>query len=175
MEGEYVRSDLAGDRRKPSEFKDIESIAIEVTSDGKQWLFLNAYKPPDMNDLSNDFETTTDITCKKYDYLMIMVDLDLNMPDEHKNLVLIDTCGIFYFKNLVKKPTCFTRNAKATLLDVSLIKRDDKCGKICNFGCDFSDVHNMIAVIVKCDRPMSNSKFKNCSSFKNFDEQIFFV
>lgn len=175
----YVRSDLAGDRSKPNEFKDIESIAIEVTSDGKKWLFLGAYKPPDMNDLkfSNDFKTTTDMICKKYDNLMITGDLNFNMLDEHKSSALIDTCDIFYLKNLIKKSTCFTRNAKSTLLDVILTNREDKCGKICNFGSGLSDVHNMIAVIhvVKCNRPMSKPKFKNCRSFKNIDEQNFFV
>ena len=43
-----MRSDLAGDRNKQVEFKDIviESLALEVTSDKQKWQFLGVYKTP---------------------------------------------------------------------------------------------------------------------------------
>ncbi|CAG2205904.1 unnamed protein product [Mytilus edulis] len=36
----YMRSDLAGDRNKQAEFLDIESIALEVTTEDNKWLFI---------------------------------------------------------------------------------------------------------------------------------------
>ncbi|CAC5409687.1 unnamed protein product [Mytilus coruscus] len=62
----YMRSDLAGDRNKQAEFQDIESIALEVTTEDHKWLFIGAYKQPSMPDskFSTDFNLTTDKVIK---------------------------------------------------------------------------------------------------------------
>jgi hypothetical protein len=104
---------------------------------------------------------------------MIMGHMNFNMLDEQRSSVLNDWCDILCLKNLVKKPTCYTCNAKPTPLDIILTNQDNKCGKLCKFGTGLSDVHNFIAVQAKCTRPLHNPKYRNCRSFKNFDEQIF--
>ncbi|VDI82458.1 Hypothetical predicted protein [Mytilus galloprovincialis] len=62
----YMRSDLAGDRNKQAEFQDIESIALEVTTEDNKWLFIGAYKQPSMPDskFRTDFNLTTDKVIK---------------------------------------------------------------------------------------------------------------
>jgi hypothetical protein len=106
---------------------------------------------------------------------MIMGDMNFNMLDEQRSSVLNDWCDILCLKNLVKEPTCYTCNAKPTLLDIILTNQDNKCGKLCNFGTVLRDVHNCIAVQVKCTRPLHNPKYRNCRSFKNCDEQICYL
>ena len=88
-----MRSDLAGDRNKQVEFKDIESLALEVTSDKQKWLFLGVYKPPSMwdNIFSGDFNKTTDKIVKMYDHFIIMGDMNFNMLDDVKNVTLRDS------------------------------------------------------------------------------------
>ena len=164
----YMRSDLAGDRNKQVEFKDIESLALEVTSDKQKWLFLGVYKPPSVRDniFSGDFNKTTDKIVKMYENFIIMGDMNFNMLDDVKNVTLRDSCDIFCFKNLVKKPTCFSKNFKPTLIDLILTNQDKKCGKICNFGCGLSDCHNVIAIEVKCERPNSIPKYSKCRTLK---------
>ena len=44
----YLRSDIAGDRQPKYEFKNIESIGIEVRSEDTKWLFCGVYKVPSM-------------------------------------------------------------------------------------------------------------------------------
>ena len=90
-----MRSDLAGDRNKQVELKDIviESLALEVTSDKQKWLFLGVYKPPSMwdNIFSGDFNKTTDKIVKMYDHFIIMGDMNFNMLDDVKNVTLRDS------------------------------------------------------------------------------------
>ena len=93
------------------------------------------------------------------------------MLEDVKNITLRDSCDIFCLKNLVKKPTCFSKTFKPTLIDLILTNQDKKCGKICNFDCGLSDCHNVIAIEVKYERPNSRLKYSKCRSFKNFDEQ----
>ena len=99
-----MRSDLVGDRNKQVEFKDIESLALEVTSGKQKWLFLGVYKPSSMRDniCSDDFNKTTDKIVKMYDNFIIMGDMNFNMLDDVKNVTLRDSCDIFCIKNLVK-------------------------------------------------------------------------
>lgn len=39
----HMRANLAGDRNKQMEFHDIESIALEVISEGQKWLFTEVH------------------------------------------------------------------------------------------------------------------------------------
>jgi hypothetical protein len=49
-------------------------------------------------------------------------------------------------KNIVQKATCFTKIAKATLLDLILTCQECDFKKMCKFGTGISNVHNFIAV-----------------------------
>ena len=159
------------------EFHDIESIALEVTSEGQKWLFTGVYKPPCIldNKFYTEFSLTTEKFVKNYHNFILMGDMNFNMLDNEKCSILKDSSNIFCLKNLVKTPTCFTKISKPTLLDVILTNQENKCSKICNFGCRLSDVHNLIAIQVKCERPNVKPKYKKCRSFKNFDVQNFLV
>ena len=113
-----MRADLAGDRNKQMEFHDIESIALDVTSEGQKWLFTWVYKPSSMmdNKCYTDFSLTTENLVKNYDNFILMGDINFNMLDDEKCSILKDSCDIFCLKNLVKKPTCFTKISKPTPL-----------------------------------------------------------
>ncbi|XP_071127695.1 uncharacterized protein [Mytilus edulis] len=102
-----------------------------------------------------------------------MGDLNFNMLDDNKSSTLNDSCDIFCIKNIINKATCYNRNSKPTLLDVILTNQENKCGKRCNFGCGLSDVHNLIGVQIKCERPNIKPKYRKCRSFKNFDVNDF--
>ena len=58
----YLRSDIAGDRVSGMEFKDIESIFVEVNLNGSKWIICGAYKPPSLSDATfqDDFNMTID-------------------------------------------------------------------------------------------------------------------
>lgn len=86
-----------------------------------------------------------------------------------KSAMVRDICDIFNMKNIVQKATCFTKIAKATLLDLILTCQECDFIKVCNFGTGISDVHNFIAVQLNCDLPKMFPKKKLCRSFKNFD------
>jgi hypothetical protein len=56
----FLRSDLAGDHKPTFEFKDLESVGVEVTSNGNKWLFVGTYKTPNIseNAFRDDFSRT---------------------------------------------------------------------------------------------------------------------
>jgi hypothetical protein len=53
----YLRSDIAGDRKRKYEFESVESISVEIIMNKKKWLLIGAYKPPTVpeNICTSDF------------------------------------------------------------------------------------------------------------------------
>ncbi|VDI69629.1 Hypothetical predicted protein [Mytilus galloprovincialis] len=151
----YVRSDLAADRKIQLEFSDVESIGIEAVIGNKKWFFCGIYKPPSMSDdhFSTDCTKTIDKIISKYDNYIFIGDFNYNMLNCDKSAMIREICDIFNLKNIIKKATCFTKIAKATLLDLILMNHDCDFKKICNFGTGISDVHNFISVQLNCDLP----------------------
>jgi hypothetical protein len=69
-------------------------------------------------EFSNDFIQTFDQLSVKYDKILILGGLNYNMLlDNSKSTPLNNVCDIFDFSNLIKKATCFTKNALPTLID----------------------------------------------------------
>ena len=116
-----------------------------------------------------DFGQTVDKIISKYDKYIFIGDFNYDMLNCEKSAMLRDICDIFNMKNIVKKATCFTKIAKATLLNLILTCQECDFKKVCNFGTGISDVHNFIAVQLNCDLPKMFPKKKLCRSFKNFD------
>lgn len=173
----YLRSDIAGDRKKNLEFDFIESIGIELILNNKKWFLCGAYKPPSMSDstFTNDFTKNLDkITCN-YDNFMILGDLNFDMLNDEKCVVLKNMCDIFDLTNLVKEPTCFCKDANPSLVDVILTNKPNYCCNICNFETGLSDVHHLVSVQFKGEIPQGHKdkKKKQYRSYKNFDSENF--
>ena len=171
----YVRSDLPCDRKKILEFKNIESICIEILVGNKKWLISGVYRPQTINDktFNDDFIKTCDKITTKYDNFMYIGDLNYDFLDEKKCAPLVSVCDILDLTNLVKRPTCFTKIADPTLNDVILTNSPNNCMNVLNFNCGISDVHNLISVQIKGNINPAKKSFKTYRSFKNFSEENF--
>ena len=168
----YIRSDLAADRNIQYEFREIESIGVEVTSGNEKCFFGGVYKPPSMSNehFYTDFGQTIDKIISKYDKFIFIGDLTMICLTVKRV-----QCYEFNMNNIVQKATCFTKVSKATLLDLILTCQECDFKKVCNFGTGISDVYNYIAVQLNCDLPKMLPKKKLCRSFKNFDVTNFFI
>ena len=125
-------------------------------------------------EFSNDFIQTFDQLSVKYDNILILGDLNYNMLlDNSKSTPLNNVCDIFDFSNLIKKATCFTKNALPTLIDVILTNKPNKCQNATNINCGLSDYHNLISVQLKGEIPKLKKDYVTYRSFKNFDHQKF--
>ncbi|KAK3087255.1 hypothetical protein FSP39_003689 [Pinctada imbricata] len=171
----YLRSDIAGDRKKGLEFQHIESIGIEINCNDQKWFIAGLYKPPSMPDstFTNDFLQTVDKITTKYDNFMFLGDLNFDILDESKNAPILNMNDVFDLTNLIKKPTCFTSIGKPSLVDVILTNRPSFCKKTANFTCGLSDVHNCIACLVDANMNNVEPKWQKCRSFKNFNHENF--
>ena len=171
----YLRSDIAGDRKKQFEFNCIESIGIEIILNSKKWFISGTYKPPSLSDtdFSQDFTKYLDkVTCN-YDNFLILGDLNFDFLNDDKCIALKNMCDIFDLTNLIKTPTCFTKDATPSLVDVILTNKPNLCGDLCNFDCGLSDVHNLIGFQFKEQLPSKINGKKFYRSYRNFDIENF--
>ena len=136
----YIRSELAAHRKIQYEFREIESVGVEVTSGNEKCFFGGVYKPPSMSNehVYADFGQTVDKIISKYDKYIFIGDFNYDMLNCEKSAMLRDICDIFNMKNIVIKATCFTKMAKATLLDLILTCQECDFKKVCNFGTGIS-------------------------------------
>ena len=93
--------------------------------------------------------------------------------DNSKSTPLNNVCDIFDFSNLIKKATCFTKDALPTLIDVILTNKPNKYQNATNFNCGLSDYHNLISVQLKGEIPKLNKDNVTYRSFKYFDHEKF--
>ena len=89
--------------------------------------------------------TTPNKCSSKYDNYILLADLNFDLLDNAKCSTLNDIMDVFDLSNMVKKPTCFTKHGKPSLLHVILTNSKTVFGKVCNFTCSLSNVHHMIA------------------------------
>ena len=120
-----------------------------------------------------DFNSTVDKITTKYDTFLLLGDLNFDMLDDTKNVPLENMKDVFDLTNMVKKPTCHTNIGKPSLVDVILTNKPSACGKICNFPCGISDVHNCISVQLDISVKSSDTRWRNCRSFKNYNHEDF--
>lgn len=120
-------------------------------------------------EFSNDFIQTFDQLSVKYDNILILGDLNYNMLlDNSKSTPLNNVCDIFDFSNLIKKATCFTKDALPTLIDVILTNKPNKCQNATNFNCGLSDYHNLISVQLKGEIPKLKKRLCYIQKFQKF-------
>ncbi|KAK3091810.1 hypothetical protein FSP39_022788 [Pinctada imbricata] len=171
----YLRSDLAGDRRKDLEFQSIESIGVEVTVNKDKLFILGSYRPPSMKDevFLQDSTSTLDKISSKYDNFIIMGDLNYDLNDESKCQPLQDLCDIFDLSNIIKGETCFPKHSKPSQIDVVLSNNQKLFPTHCNFNCGVSDVHNIIAFQLYGEVPSKTTKWSQYRSFKSLDLDSF--
>ena len=98
-------------------------------------------------------------------------DLNYNMQDREKSSPLQSVYDIFDYSNLVKKETCFTKNASPTLIDVILTNKLSHCQNTTNYNCELSDVHNIVSTQIKGRIPKINRDYITYRSYKNFDHE----
>ena len=98
----------------------------------------------------------------------------LTMTCSHyKKKPLKNVCDILDFTNMIKSPTCFTKNAPPTLNDVILTNQSSYCQYALNFNCGLSNMHNTISMQIKGNLPKLNRDFIIYRSFKHFDQNTF--
>ena len=117
----------------------------------KKWLISGLYRPQTIDEqtFNEDFVKTCDQITTAYDNFMFIGDLNYDMLVSDKSSPLQNVCDIFDLTNLVKSPTCYTKNSNPSLNDVILTNMPNNCMNVTNFNCGISDVHNLIAVQIK--------------------------
>ena len=171
----FIKNDITSRQRPDLEFKDIESISIEICIGKSKWLLMGAYKPPSLRaeTFSSDFQTTMDKIYMCYQNVILMGDLNFDLLDMTKGKPLQDSCDLFDLKNIVKEPTCFMKDKTPSLMDVILTNKTQSFMKTGQCDTGLSDWHNMTFTVLKGNHlPFTNSQFQY-RSFQGFESDVF--
>jgi hypothetical protein len=141
--------------------------AIEMAS--------GVYRPQTIDEktFNEDFIKTCDQITTAYDNFMFIGDLNYDMLVPNKSSPLQNVCDIFDLTDLVKSPTCYTKNSNPSLNDVILTNMTNNCMNVTNFNCGISDVHDLIALQMKGSIIQRKNELKSYRNFKHFSEQEF--
>ena len=171
----YVRSDLPSRQRSDLEMKCLESIVLESTIAGRKWAIVCAYRPPTLQNstFTDDFTVALDRIHVHFDNIIVVGDLNYDLTQPAKCEPLRSVCDIFDFSNVVKQPTCFTKNAPPSLVDVILTNRPTLLYNVTNFSSGISDWYNLISVVIKGLAPPPKVRKLLCRSYRNVDEVAF--
>ena len=165
----YIISDLPARRRPDLELSRIESVIIEITIHNRKWGIICAYRPPSMN---NSFFFIDDFTAGvdrlhvglHFDNVIVAGDLNYdNIPQKCQPLQSV--CDIFDFTNLITKPTCLTKYAPPSIVDVILTNIPSFLFNITNISCGISDWHNIISVVIKGHAPPPKQRKIKCRGY----------
>ena len=153
----------------------VESIVIESTIAGRKWATVCAYRPPTLRNstFTDDFTVTVDRIHVHFYNIIVVGDLNYDLTQPAKSEPLRSGCDIFDFSNVIKVPTCFTKNARPSLLDVILTNRPTLLYNVTNFSPGISDWHNLISVVIKGLAPPPKVRKLLCRSYRNVDEEAF--
>ena len=109
------------------------------------------YKPPSMkpDTFSTDLQRYLDKVHISIENFILLGDLNYDLSDPTKGKTLRDMCDIFNLQNLIKKPTCFMKDSKPSLVDVILTNKPKlfMISDQCDTG--LSDWHNMVYTVLK--------------------------
>ena len=130
------------------------------------------YRPPSQSPKSYTENATKalDSAFNNFDNVILLGDLNFNMLIKEKSTPLTELCDIFDLTNIVKEPTCFPKNSNPSLLDVILTNKPNTFNgtRICDTG--LSDVHRLVACVMKNTVKQKRNGKTTYRSFKNLDE-----
>ena len=152
----YVRYSLTVRRRPDLELESpVEIIVLDVCINNRKWVVVGAYRPRwvDKKLFSDIVTKGTDKIATQFDNIILLRDLNYDCLDKSKGSTLFDLCDIFDFRNLIKSPTCFTKNFTPSSVDVILTNKPQFCFNTFNFGWGVSDCHNFVGTVVKGNAP----------------------
>ena len=124
---------------------------MEITLRNSKWLLIACYNPEKSRiyNYIQNFETTLNKLIKKYDNIVMLGDLNIDMKPGCEN-ALTSFCNIYNLKNLIHKPTCYKNPNNPTYIDVILTNRKNTFSNTSVTETDLSDYHNMTITCLKC-------------------------
>ena len=89
--------------------------------------------------LIDGFTVAVDRIHVHFDNIIVVGDLYYDLTQPAKSEPLRSVFDIFDFSNVIKQPTCFTKNAPPSLVDVILTNRPTLLYNVTNFSTGISD------------------------------------
>lgn len=168
----FIRNDIPTRRRKDFESANFESVVLQCTIGKKTWFIVNAYKPPKLasDTFEREFSFCVDKMLEVSDNIVLLGDLNCNMLKTPN--ILTDMCDIFDLKNIVREPTCITKNSE-TLLDVILTSKPRSFINTLVADIGISDFHKLVATVMRSSLPKLAPRKIHYRSYKNFNEHSF--
>ena len=98
-----------------------EAIFVEINLRKRKWLIIGGYNPDKAKipNFLSCIESQLNDLCQKYENIILMGDLNSEMSEERMNIF----CNTYYYKCLVKEPTCFKNINNPSCVDLILTNK----------------------------------------------------
>ena len=151
-----VKKGLLPNRKYEFESSVIEIISIEIVIKKTKWIIHAVYRPPsfDLALFFNELSNILDRTFGKYENLLILGDLNIDLSDQtkipkSKKEFLHELCDAYDLHNLISEPTCITKTSESMIdLILTNCSRSFMHSKTVESG--LSDFHKMTITTMKC-------------------------
>ena len=82
-------------------------------------------------------------------------------------------CQIYFFKNILNKPTCHKNPTNSSCVDLILTNRPRSFQNLCTFETGLSDFHKMTLTVLKSPFAKQKPKILNYRDYKFFNNTLF--
>ena len=168
----YIRSDVPSYEEK-IETHPCENLAIVTHLQGVKWILCAAYRKPSIPErmLLENLDMVIDKCMNITSNILLSGDLNCNMLKRGNNAVRT-LCDDFNLINIITKPTCF-KVEPPTLLDVMLVRTDERIKNSEVVPCPLSDFHHFIVATLDIRMPKRGRRQVTYRSFKHFNSDLF--
>ena len=172
----FIEKDVIRKRLIEFESSLIEVICIELTVSKNKWAIFSVYRLPKCNItlFFSELRASIDKATRKYDRIIIIVDININSFDEsiQRFSSLTELCDIFCLQNLIRYTTCETSNSSSSV-DVVLTNKSRSFQNSSTVATGISDVHNMNLTSMRANYERLKPVQIRYRSYRHFREDLF--
>ena len=136
---------------------------MEITLRNSKWLLIACYNPENIAHYIQNVETTLNKLIKKYDNIVMLGDLNIDMKPGCENALT----------SFIDKPTCYKNPSNPTYIDVILTNRKNTFSNTSVTETGLSDNHKMTITCLKCYFQKLPAKKVYYRNYKLFDGASF--
>ncbi len=174
----YYKDNVQCVQRAQFNLPSFECIVCDFKINDRTWCLFHIYRRPSRLKASLDlfykeFLNSVDRAFIKYDNIIIMGDLNIDMFDSDFSKEFTSFTQVLDLKNLVKDATCFKNKDKPSLIDIMLTNKPQYVKTTGTLDTGLSDFHRLTYMVLKVHRPKPTKNIRSFRSFKKGDHSQF--
>ena len=167
----FIREDIPCREIMVTLEENIEAIFLEINLRKRKWLLIGSYNPEKskISSFLDCIENKLDTLCLQYENIVLIGDLNSEMREERMNRF----CNTYYFKCLIKEPTCFKNIDHPSCVDLILTNKSLCFQHTTVIETGLSDFHKLTVTMMKSKFQKLQPKIINYRNYNFFSNENF--